>query len=314
MKKLLPILLLFFCLKSSAQTYLPTLQEGATWSIMTEDASTPYIARSTTQYKIIGDTTINNIVYKKLHWLDTDGTSSLAFYLFRESGGKVYFRYFDQFPSGNAYDYLSFQMDMEYLLYDYTLSVGDTIPSTYLTGAYQNQGTVYTISSIGNVLIGGQYHKEFQINGNYSSCEHEVIIEGIGSTRGLIYPSNIYCPSYNFALLCYDLDTIHYTTTYSYLHYGSSCSINNVGIEELGVNPITIYPNPTDNYVTVNLPINYTSGILQIIDLQGRVVKTETLSSKSQTLATGNLPGGVYQVIIGSKNSILGRQKLVVVH
>ena len=87
----------------------------------------------------------------------------------------------------------------EYLAYDFNLTVGDTVPDPYY---YQTPGgpsdynlVIHTIDSI---FISGTWRKRYQIN------SFPDIIEGVGSSSGLLNPLNYaWSGSCQIALRCY---------------------------------------------------------------------------------------------------------------
>jgi hypothetical protein len=73
------------------------------------------------------------------------------------------------------------------------------------------------------------------------------------------------------------------------------------GINELTKNPFTLV-NPMGNELVVELD-EVTSGTMRLYNMNGQVVKTQSLSSVQQaTIATANLPTGTYffQLEVGS--------------
>lgn len=95
----------------------------------------------------------------------------------------------------------------------------------------------------------------------------------------------------------------------------SGCNL--IGIDELEEDDfrLFIYPNPAQDFVTVELPINHSKASLQIINMQGQIVKTVRLSGNgSQTIDTTGLPGGIYQLMVYSDNKILGKENLFIAH
>ena len=63
-----------------------------------------------------------------------------------------------------------------------------------------------------------------------------------------------------------------------------------------------IYPNPAQNELTLLWPSskNYTS--IQILDLNGRLVKSEYTSSSPQSINTSHLENGVYFIYLTHLN------------
>lgn len=89
------------------------------------------------------------------------------------------------------------------------------------------------------------------------------------------------------------------------------------GVEELDDEDfrLFIYPNPANDYVSIDLPITHTKATLQIYSLQGALVKTEAINGGGlQNFSLTDLANGVYQLMVSASNGkLLGREKLVVV-
>jgi hypothetical protein len=76
---------------------------------------------------------------------------------------------------------------------------------------------------------------------------------------------------------------------------------------------VNVYPNPADDYITVsglNSGMNYTA---QLVDLSGRVVVSNTITSDNAQLATGELTAGVYLLNITYENGIRSKAQKVIV-
>lgn len=76
-----------------------------------------------------------------------------------------------------------------------------------------------------------------------------------------------------------------------------------VGIDELELTNVSVYPNPATNVLYVNLSsINYS---LEVINLIGEVVLKVENKSNTTSLELSNLKSGVYYLKISSE----GKQK-----
>lgn len=87
----------------------------------------------------------------------------------------------------------------EQLLYDFNLKVGDT-----LQGFLRNtHNLVETIESIDSVMVGVTYRRRWKLSSNY----RVYLIEGIGSTFGLIQKSPGYSSDFNsYTVSCFQQD------------------------------------------------------------------------------------------------------------
>jgi hypothetical protein len=90
------------------------------------------------------------------------------------------------------------------------------------------------------------------------------------------------------------------------------------GVEELDKDDfrLFIYPNPAEDYASIDLPILYNKGLMQLYNMQGQLVKTEAINGGGlQMFNISEMPNGIYQLIVySSTNKILGREKLIVLN
>jgi Peptide-N-glycosidase F, C terminal/Secretion system C-terminal sorting domain/Peptide-N-glycosidase F, N terminal len=98
----------------------------------------------------------------------------------------------------------------------------------------------------------------------------------------------------------------NYTGTYNndfgcgFTQYFYTVDTATVGINSLsGSNvAIDVYPNPAQNVVSIDVSgFQQVNGVLQIIDVMGRVVTSMSCSSNHQQINTENLSNGVYTVL-----------------
>ncbi len=73
----------------------------------------------------------------------------------------------------------------------------------------------------------------------------------------------------------------------------SACvTINNIGIDEFSNHhQFSVYPNPFRGNITI---INPEKSVIEILNIEGQILKTVTSDSKKITVDLENLPGGVY--------------------
>ena len=69
---------------------------------------------------------------------------------------------------------------------------------------------------------------------------------------------------------------------------------NNVGIEDLSVMELGIYPNPTNGILNIEFPENFRKGKLDIIDPAGRVVFQQGIDSGVKVIDVSGLVKGMY--------------------
>lgn len=240
------------------------------------------------QYRITGDTIINDLTYHKLQksgarYYDDTGwgwCSSKVIYTFNYYSGcfrndsstrKVYYKGGDGNP--------------EKLWYDFSLSVGDTIPFPHFFDE-----AILIIQNIDSVIIGENYHQRFHINSISGYCRFE-IIEGIGSTFGL-FPATV-CPFESQSdLRCFSIDGHRIYPSWS---LENDCDLV-TNIREIKEHSLLFYPNPVTNQLHIqNNEFNITH--IQIFDITGRTMMAITPQNESEiVLNLKSLHAGIYFV------------------
>jgi hypothetical protein len=81
-------------------------------------------------------------------------------------------------------------------------------------------------------------------------------------------------------------------TTYTVTYY--------VGLDEQKMD-VTLYPNPFNNSITVESTEDVT---VQLFDVSGRIVVSQSFTGNKQQIQTENLPSGVYMIRVTSSNQI----------
>jgi hypothetical protein len=86
-----------------------------------------------------------------------------------------------------------------------------------------------------------------------------------------------------------------------------------LGTEEINKkNSIALYPNPASDFFTINMGRDYhTNNTVNIYNVNGLLVKTETLKQNQKEINISNLSNGIYMVEIKSEN-FTGKQKLII--
>lgn len=208
-----------------SQNYVPIQESGVTWRV--DKVSCVYCTAdfvtctcSKFQYTLQGDTTVGSYTYKKIHreWQDIDE------FEVTDSGYVGALR--QEINNKRAY-YLIPNTTIDTLLYDFNLSIGDTLPPSYIHEASNS-----IIVEIDSILLGYNYHKTYRI-GNIS----HTLIEGIGSTAGLLESLQFFEVSYH--LKCFSL-----SSGYHHVFDGSNdCDII-TNIPQTEKINIQISPNP----------------------------------------------------------------------
>ena len=247
-----------------------------------------------------GDTIIATRKYKKLL---SDGycysQSTCCYYNNRYEGAlrqdtiqkKVYYRN----PAATS----------DTLLYNFNLNPGDTLQS-YI-GSFPNY-----ISSVDSILIGTTYRKQYHVSFKNSGCQLDSnyfqIIEGMGSTLGIISSlnGNPDCgdnggPYFN----CFsENQTVLYTKP------NATCDMT-LGISEnINRESFSIFPNPS--YGIFNLQINNQQigegGRIEIYNTLGEKLYSATPQFSNATINISDKPKGIYFVKIISGAKFIARK------
>ncbi len=248
-----------------------------------------------TEYiKFGGDTIIDLLSYKKV-LRSTDEFQNVweSYGFIRETfDKKVYYRT-DTTP--------------EYLLYDFELNVNETIETTGIYGDVYNSHLTpmtFLVSQIDSVYLGNVYRKQLHLNpviqGDTSTYASEFWIEGIGSKTGILHWEAYFVGGNSYQLLCHlKNDTIvyqnpSYTTCYYYYDW---LDVKGNIFEDR----INVYPNPANDNLFINTDENAT---VEIINMQGQIVATKTLSDKNSSIDVSELRCGVYTMRVKTDNGI----------
>jgi len=296
MKNLLFIFLLIPFFVLSQGTLKITADTTSIWRVSSKIPGGDCWDASDYSYYFKGDTTINNLKYKKLYsngiyfklqygnsYCDTTITHFTNKYItaIREDSNKV-------FVYGHG------------LLYDFNLSVGDSLPAFGPTTQF--------IDSIDNILINGVQHKRFFSKGNW-------IIEGIGSSFGLLEPFNtvLYAKTgyiiYEFQCFGQHDIVLYSPNGYCELNVG-----NNKKYVSLNLPAISIYPNPASNNLYFHFKKNINEDILlSIYNSLGKLVKQEQLTAYSNEYRVniGELSKGIYFVKFTSNTQPVYSSKFI---
>ena len=169
----------------------------------------------------------------------------------------------------------------EIVLYDFSVSIGDTVFYSEPYDYYKTVEDIYYVS------INGQQRKMFYLeNSLYSFVDYW--IEGIGSVHryGLLYPIKPYIvmDASNPYFGCFSHDTIIYINDSTC--YGTCpCTGWLVNINEVKNNDsgITLYPNPTKNTITVDLSNSKSDyHFLEIFSCTGKLLLNKEITLKEK--------------------------------
>jgi hypothetical protein len=177
----------------------------------------------------------------------------------------------------------------EKLLYDYNMTTGDTVKSGDST---------YIVTQKDSVTINNIWHTKWQLTSITHSYYYD-IIEGIGSTRGILNSHSMY-PYYKY-LICFSNPDIFQTTALTYV--GSARCKLPLAVEypSADTKVASIQPNPLTDRSKLLLPSKIASGSLTIYNSEGRnIYSTEINNTDKVNLGQISLPG-LYIILVTDK-------------
>lgn len=193
-KHLILSVLMAFAVVCGAQTYYPLIQDGEKqqqWNVLFQDAvGWPNVYHTSIQ-KIHGEIVLDNNEYKTV-WIKSPKEAWKIDGAVREEDKRVYYRKY----SGQNYQ-------DEVLLYDFNLTVGDTI------SVLMNIGDVpLIVLEESEIEVNGEMRRQLGLARYYgkSSDIEEYWIEGVGSTFGFLYSGIEGWVGSFVHLLCYHED------------------------------------------------------------------------------------------------------------
>lgn len=278
MKKYLLVFSLIVVFQSKAQNTYPFPDTNAYWNMFTFGWSGLIVENP---IGVIGDTTINSTQYIKIcQSTDTlfEFQSDYPFYCaVREEDSKYYF----VFPNDTT----------EILYYDFNLEVGETI--NYPQNEFIWLPITLKVIAKDSLLIGNSYRKRLTLENNDGTTGWmpQNWIEGIGSDYGLRMVHN-YLVDYGFATSC-----LHQNDTLFYLNpqFQACYRWTLVGLEENQIQPLKLFPNPTNEQISFELLSDeLLQAPFEIVNMQGKNYYNSTINSSNFSISTIQFPSGVY--------------------
>lgn len=268
----------------SGQTVFPSFADNPTWNVLEYFG----LNCSTWTYYYDYDTTFCNQIYSKV------ALPFNAIGYIRSDSSKTYFR-----TSSNC-------NEKEYLIYDYSLNIGDTTYVGFnleLGNQNQTDTNAFILSQIDTVNYFGIDRQRFKMN--FDRCNTGVMmdymywIKGIGSEQHPFYSLRCLCDFCEniFILLCFDSTT---TQLYQNNFYNTCDTTFSVGlVESTQVFDISVSPNPFNEVTKIKVN-SFNTMKLKVFNTTGQMVKM--LSGESELLLGDDLKSGIYFVEIQSDN------------
>ena len=266
------------------------------WYLAHHYSGYPIYGYWTDIFRLGGDTTIESTLYQTI--LFTEDTNLLeweAYAALREDSlGRVY-----QYDKEDS---------TERLIYDFTLSVGDTFFHKVLN-PWSPEDSVDTmhVTQIDTIpLVTGEPRKRISLWG----LEHHFQwIEGIGSSKGLLYDS---CAAPHVLIYSCWLSCVMENGTRMYGN--TPCILTDLEEELEAWNQVQISPNPWGQEATLefNNP-RYQTHFLDLYSLHGQLVRTfGPFTESPAVLHAGDLSPGIYLFRFYSKKGVVAHGKTMI--
>ena len=254
-------------------TFTQTLiDENKTWNVVT---CMNFGGCSTQTLIIMGDTTINQMTYKKLYYSDDEIPED--WYLLNALR--------EDLDTQQVFIYYFYEGE-EKLLYDFNLVVGDTFQSPLCPDFEMTLGSIETIT-----LENGEQRTL------YSFGYGEQWVSGIGSLNGLLSVGYNYCNMDIWKKLscCHEA----YELIYMSPEY-SDCYVFTIGLEdESKQDYLSIFPNPSTGNVTLQFnDLVFNNMIIEVFNMSGQLVFTQNIQStrNEESIDLNTLLKGIYTI------------------
>jgi hypothetical protein len=279
--------ILFFRALTFSQVYQPFPTENAMW----RESSGGYQCSCCEdfQYTISGDTTINDLSYYKLHktgikYLDIPSGNC---HYDKQIPVNIYAGCFRDDETEKKVYYIPPSENQEILLYDFNLVVGDTLPPMYMNG-FQKK---YLVVGEDSMELSGKFYRYFAIKTCENSSYDFLIIEGVGSTNGLLSRAGCLFEAL-YALKCFSInkETVFPNNT-------EPCIEAIVSVEEKGnidLESISLFPNPANGTINISISDNYQAIHFKLYDSKGSLIKSFNSDSNFITIEIPENTAGIY--------------------
>ncbi len=191
------------------------------------------------------------------------------------------------------------QAGQEYLLYDFSAAVGDTL----LSGNCATD----TVVSIDTVYLGDQPRKRFHLTPGPHG-EICTLIEGVGPTFGLYWqPCNV-VPDPQIYLQCYsqDGDVMPFDSTYD-------CGGLILADQTVEADTWSVRPNPFTDEIEIEFPDEFQQpASISVVNLMGVVVFEKQLLpvNSIERIDLPDMPAGIYMVMLRYHQGIISKKMM----
>lgn len=183
----------------------------------------------------------------------------------------------------------NFFNNTETLLYDFNLQLGDTVPVSFSSGY---------VSAIDSVLVGSNYHKRFTISEVNHSLMDQYLIEGIGSTSGLLNRVT-FCFE-----CCVDLGCVKQDGNTIYQWIGPCTIIQGTSNNLVPDFSCKISPNPCEGFVKLHFYPQLENVSFRLYNELGQILFQRYNLSNEEVIDLSSLKPGFYYYNVCNSNKV----------
>ncbi len=284
---LLSLTLLLSFTKSEAQNPFPLFSDNTSWNVKWCYFAA-YCFTDTVYYE--KDTLLCGQTYSKINL-----SNNVTGYI-RNSGQKTYCR-----KNSNC-------SNREYLLYDFSLSIGDTVyTGNHLYNTYPIDTIPFRLTAITNIDFMGFSRRQFEMTAITNSVGNPEgasmhWVEGVGSDINPFH--SFFCLETSFCESSYQTLCMSQNGVQQYQNPDvTGCLIEGLGITQPVSDKISVFPNPFSRSLFISMQNIPEPESVSIYNAFGSLVESYTeINLQSGSIEIGkNLPPGMYWLSLKSE-------------
>jgi len=180
----------------------------------------------------------------------------------------------------------------EYYDENITSLVLDNAENIILSGNFESDQIIFNSDTLHNMGYNDIFILNLDKNGNTNW------VKGVGDT-GSEYAHSVFADQYDNAYLSgyFTSSTLNFDSSVVFNNVGSSLFVaklfvGTIGISDLEKNSlINIFPNPSSDFITVNIPLN---SDIEIVNINGQVIRKFKNSQSQTKIDISSLTNGIY--------------------
>jgi len=244
-------------------------------------------------YSVEGDTLINGIDYTKIYKLNDfptiyDTVRTLHCFMRQDNQAKKI--WFIRHYLGET---------TEKLGYDLSVAIGDTVslPAFDYTIAGDSLFKLQVIDPTFSQIIDGSYRNYYSFTSIFNSGHTINYIEGISNIDNTFPDKFFFWDAFHQSYtMCMHKNGSYVWPANTWPIDSTYCGFNLVNLKDIENNALNIYPNPANNYISIDIPANFKNGSFELTDLLGNHLRKISISNSSTQIQIdlSSYPSGIY--------------------